>query len=435
MADDADKPKPSEPENDCLEEQTDQGPEPESKKEHVKKTWTTAMNHTAKFKTYGGFRGQYRESNMKRNDNSFWHSRKWTGRRGVKVTFEKPVTITSFRVKTGTIRSSDRSYRKVGLHVNGVKKAITPSRYKAPKNQFFDMLEFKESNASFSGREFDLRWNVNDYSSYKRFAQVAFIEIDYFECEDCTPYKDCKPSEPASKRSVSGKPFKLAVYSGLNGVYAISVNDKKYGEEKGIKRKLKTASDEYITKIKYGLVDDSGKDRLCELLFFSNRNKKYGPYGSARSTKGYYEVNEISDLSKLIKLNGDRIGFSGAYQYAKPGDCVKEFSVHAGGIVDAITVNGMKYGRDGGKTTKIKLRPDEKITKVKYRRIRHNRHECMGQLMFYTNKRRKFGPYGEFWRGPPREANLPCDWGKTITLSPSYPMGFAGTSRDARRYC
>merc|ERR1712136_496911 len=53
---------------------------------------------------------------------------------------------------------------------------------------------------------------------------------------------------------------------------------------------------------------------------------------------------------------------------------VKEFSVQSGWIVDAISVDGKKYGKNSseflrkffGSTKKIKLAPGEKITKVKY---------------------------------------------------------------------
>ena len=55
----------------------------------------------------------------------------------------------------------------------------------------------KKSDASFSGCEFDLRWNKHDSCRADQWAQVAFIEIDYFEC------KDCKPCAPAVARSLS----------------------------------------------------------------------------------------------------------------------------------------------------------------------------------------------------------------------------------------
>ena len=52
----------------------------------------------AKYRTYGGERNyRYSESKMKINDSSFWQSARDFGPRGVLVTFEKPVTVTSFR--------------------------------------------------------------------------------------------------------------------------------------------------------------------------------------------------------------------------------------------------------------------------------------------------------------------------------------------------
>ena len=53
----------------------------------------------------------------------------------------------------------------------------------------------KKSNASFSGCKFELRWNMSDSCRADQWAQVAFIEIDYFECEDCEP---CSPAPEKS---------------------------------------------------------------------------------------------------------------------------------------------------------------------------------------------------------------------------------------------
>ena len=33
---------------------------------------------------------------------------------------------------------------------------------------------------------------------------------------------------------------------------------------------------------------------MCQLEFYSNKNKKYGPYGSASSSRGYYEGKRLS---------------------------------------------------------------------------------------------------------------------------------------------
>lgn len=70
---------------------------PEPKR--IIKTWTTAMNHTAKYRTYGGEQDFYSlGSNMNKNDSSFWRSEyRDYSLKGVEVIFEKPVTITSFR--------------------------------------------------------------------------------------------------------------------------------------------------------------------------------------------------------------------------------------------------------------------------------------------------------------------------------------------------
>merc|ERR1712135_222614 len=78
---------------------------------------------------------------------------------------------------------------------------------------------------------------------------------------------------------------------------------------------------------------------------------------------------------------------------------VKEFSVHSGWIVDAISVDGKKYGKNSseflrkffGSTKKIKLAPGEKITKVKYA-LMFDYFMC--QLVFYSNMNKKYGPYG-----------------------------------------
>ena len=33
---------------------------------------------------------------------------------------------------------------------------------------------------------------------------------------------------------------------------------------------------------------------MCQLEFYSNKNKKYGPFGSASSSKGFYEGKRLS---------------------------------------------------------------------------------------------------------------------------------------------
>ena len=38
----------------------------------------------------------------------------------------------------------------------------------------------------------------------------------------------------------------------------------------------------------------SDKDCMCQLEFYSNKNKKYGPYGSCIISKGYYEGKRLS---------------------------------------------------------------------------------------------------------------------------------------------
>ena len=57
----------------------------------------------------------------------------------------------------------------------------------------------KKSNASFSGCTFELRWNRSDSWKADQWAQVAFIEIDYFDCKDCKP---CLPDNYVNEFSV-----------------------------------------------------------------------------------------------------------------------------------------------------------------------------------------------------------------------------------------
>merc|ERR1712227_374242 len=303
-----------------LEVETEPEPvKPATEEKPVKKTWTTAMTHTAKYTTYGGtYSGHYKASRMLKNDSTFWHSGTRRGDRGVKVTFEKPVTITSFRVRARN--NCHWRYRRVGLHVNNnsVPSAVTPSNYNAARDRFFDMMKFKKSGASFSGCEFDLRWNKHDSCRADQWAQVAFIEIDYFEC------KDCKPWAPAVARSLSDNCVnEFSVHSGWI-VDAISVNGKKHGPNGGGEKKIKLAPGEKITKVKYGLRGYSGKMCMCQLQFYTNKDKKYGPYGTASpfspyGSNRYYEVNNVPcDWSKAIKMNRFPVGFSGASGCSQP---------------------------------------------------------------------------------------------------------------------
>ena len=58
-------------------------------------TWTSAMTSPASYEIYGGSLNGYPSSNLQ-TISGMWHSAFDTGDRGVKVTFEMEVTITSF---------------------------------------------------------------------------------------------------------------------------------------------------------------------------------------------------------------------------------------------------------------------------------------------------------------------------------------------------
>merc|ERR1712003_183416 len=156
-------------------------------------------------------------------------------------------------------------------------------------------------------------------------------------------------ASPCSQSDDCVKEF--TVHSGWI-VDAISVNGKKYGQNGGSAKKIKLAPGEKVTKVKYGWRNYNGKDCLCQLMFYTNMNRKYGPFGSAGSSWSHHEVNNLpDDWTKTIEIDHYPIGF----------DKGTEFLVHSGWIVDAISVNGKKYGQTGGSTKKIKLAFDEKI--------------------------------------------------------------------------
>merc|ERR1712227_354052 len=66
-----------------------------------------------------------------------------------------------------------------------------------------------------------------------------------------------------------------------------------------------------------------------------------------------------------------------------------QFEVHAGAIVDSIRVNGKQYGSNGGSKNVITVNRGERIKYASFRK-----QACMCQLVFITDKGRKFGPYG-----------------------------------------
>merc|ERR1712227_424199 len=128
----------------------------------------------------------------------------------------------------------------------------------------------------------------------------------------------------------------------------------------------------------------------------------------------------------------------------------EKFSVHCGYIVNAISVNGKKYGQNGGGERRIKLAPGEKIIKGTYgltpykeKRDRLTQLTCkqaMCLLTFYSSKKKKYGPYGNLllplsrynWirtdcKGITEVKNLPSDWSKTIIVN-TFPVGFSGAS-------
>jgi len=115
-------------------------------------------------------------------------------------------------------------------------------------------------------------------------------------------------------------------------------------------------------------------------------------------------------------------------------ETVKEFSVYSDRVVHAIRVNGKKYGYTSGNQKKIKLAPGEKITKVTYGTTFYKkaRRHGMCQLTFYSNKNKRYGPYGNARPNRYREVNnLPCDWSKRIRMGPlkkypHYPMDKLG---------
>jgi len=244
----------------------------------------------------------------------------------------------------------------------------------------------------------------------------------------------------------------FSVYSGWI-VEAISVDGKKYGPDLLYEneKKIKLAPGEKIIKVKFGrrAYQQNNSFRmthcLCQLMFYSNMNKKYGPFGRACSDEEFSEVNNLpDDWANAIIMHYYPWGFMGATH--SPDDlsasssasglpeesCVKEFSVRSGFFVDIISVDGTKYGKSssfGGSTKKIKLAPGEKITKVKYA-LMFNYFMC--QLVFYSNMNKKYGPYGRNYGHYETDYyevnNLPCDWAKAIIVH-RFPSGFKGAKQ------
>lgn len=165
----------------------------------AKKHWTTGNDKEGKvatFETYGGVYGDsYGVEKLHKKD-GMWISKAGgsdmeLSARGIKITFTKKVTITRFTLtprndqcgRTGTCR--DR-YRKVGLFVD---KHFRPS---AETSDFFkstgakiDMLDrkFLKKGEPLTGQEFKLDWQRMDKHGY---AQVSYIEIEYFEPQENT---------------------------------------------------------------------------------------------------------------------------------------------------------------------------------------------------------------------------------------------------------
>jgi len=214
-------------------------------------------------------------------------------------------------------------------------------------------------------------------------------------------------------------------------VYAISADGKKYGQDgryDGTTKKIRLAPGEKITKVKYGLLaipSPAWKDFrfMCQLMFYSNKNKKYGPYGRANPFGIYHEVNNLQgDWTKLIEIDRHPVGFKGASSEAG-----EEFSVHYRQFIHCISLKGKKYGQNlfDERTEKIKLAPGEKITKVRYALAGSyfwslDKH-VLCQLMFYSNMNKIYGPYGNLDLGPFLmtywEVNdLPYGWTKAIKM-------------------
>jgi len=119
-------------------------------------------------------------------------------------------------------------------------------------------------------------------------------------------------------------------------------------------------------------------------------------------------------------------------------NCVTEFTVNAGMIVDSISVNGKTCGKSGGSPKNIKLAPGEIITKITYGQYPFGNSKCLCNLVFHTSNGKKHGPYGHANARSSKydgefSANVPCDWTRAIVMDGQYPSGFQGATKSAKQ--
>ena len=185
------------------------------------KTWTSAMNSPATLSVFGGTLDGYPIENMKSKTAGMWHSlgglKPHEGiERGVKIVFEKAVTITSFRLtpRKSRCKYCEDRYRKVELLIDGSKEpaAKTPAGWKVYSE--FDVLKYRKNNI-LTGQEFKLDWSDGPVNHP---VQIEWIEIDYFY-----PHK-------GSKTWNTGMQGAGASFTTYGGEYTGGLND--YQEEK-----------------------------------------------------------------------------------------------------------------------------------------------------------------------------------------------------------
>ena len=105
------------------------------------------------------------------------------------------------------------------------------------------------------------------------------------------------------------------------------------------------------------------------------------------------------------KIYGGKGGSEGSFTLPNPNSRITRVNIRHGSLIDAleityaqriynrrispVSIRTVRFGGKGGKLSSFVLQGGEYITRIKGRSDRY-----VNQLTFYTNKNRKFGPYG-----------------------------------------
>merc|ERR1712227_458213 len=290
--------------------------------------------------------------------------------------------------------------------------------------------EIKESNAS------DLK-KINDLTA----ALSSLQEEIQANSDLCLKRSETqKAQEVLQSKEFDEKLAKLEKWLETQKSHIISLET---SQESGLKE-LKKSQDTEIDQLKAKLAEleklekendaSQGKkldEKLSELKKWleTQKSKILALENSQKDIVAQTNKNHAAKINSLeSKIAELKKQIEKIEKVAPPADVSDryQFEVHAGAIVDSIRVNGKQYGSNGGSKNVITVNRGERIKYASFRQAPFRKQACMCQLVFITDKGRKFGPYGYATGDPLYNVEFKGDWTKQIKMASTLPTGFEG---------